>query len=134
MAIQCFAPTDLYHVMVETPIPAGTEPVDPNLSAVTPDFYYGLPELKPVNTAQGGWYDWTPSFTDYRDDKVTLFATYLPAGTYEYTFQVARVAAWRVPRAARARRDDVFPGGVGAEWRGVVYGEGVGIGDWRLGD
>ena len=28
------------------------------------------------------------SFTDYRDDRVTLFATYLPAGAYEYTFLV----------------------------------------------
>ena len=31
---------------------------------------------------------WTPSFTDFRNDKVTLFATYLPAGSYEYTFLV----------------------------------------------
>ncbi len=88
VTVTIVAPTDLYHLIVETPIPAGTEPVDPNLSAVTPDFTYGQPELKPVNTAQGGWYDWTPSFTDYRDDQVTLFATYLPSGTYEYTFQV----------------------------------------------
>jgi uncharacterized protein YfaS (alpha-2-macroglobulin family) len=79
------APTDLYHVMVETPIPAGVEPVDPNLSAVSPDFY-GPPELTPVNPTQTGWGVWTPSFTDYRDEKVTLFATYLPAGAYEYTF------------------------------------------------
>ena len=49
---------------------------------------YGPPNCKPVDAAQGGWYDWTPSYTDYRDDKVALFATYLPAGTYEYTFQV----------------------------------------------
>ncbi|MCO5213078.1 MAG: MG2 domain-containing protein [Caldilinea sp.] len=88
VTVTIVAPTDLYHLMVETPIPAGTEPVDPNLSAVTPDFMYGPPELKPVNAGQGGWYGWTPSFTDYRDDKVTLFATWLPSGTYEYTFQV----------------------------------------------
>ena len=88
VTVTLVAPTDLYHLMVETPIPAGTEPVDPNLSAVSPEFMYGPPELKPVNTAQDGWDNWTPSFTDYRDDKVTLFATYLPAGTYEYTFQV----------------------------------------------
>ncbi|HRA68803.1 MAG TPA: hypothetical protein PL187_22440, partial [Caldilinea sp.] len=88
VTVTIVAPTDLYHLMVETPIPAGTEPVNPNLSAVTPDFYYGPPELKPVNAGQGGWAGWTPSFTDYRDDKVTLFASYLPAGSYEYTFQV----------------------------------------------
>ncbi len=85
VTVTIVAPTDLYHVMVETPIPAGVEPVDPNLSAVSPDFY-GPPELMPVNPTQSGWGVWTPSFTDYRDDKVTLFATYLPAGAYEYTF------------------------------------------------
>ncbi len=87
VTVTIVAPTDLYHVMVETPIPAGVEPVDPNLAATSPDFY-GPPDLTPVNPAQGGWGAWTPSFTDYRDDKVTLFATYLPAGAYEYTFLV----------------------------------------------
>jgi uncharacterized protein YfaS (alpha-2-macroglobulin family) len=87
VTVTIVAPTDLYHVMVETPIPAGVEPVDPNLAAVSPDFY-GPPELTPIHPTQGGWGLWTPSFTDYRDDKVTLFATYLPAGAYEYTFLV----------------------------------------------
>ncbi|MFM7583756.1 MAG: alpha-2-macroglobulin family protein, partial [Caldilinea sp.] len=86
VTVTLVAPTDLYHVMVETPLPAGVEPVDPNLAAVSPDFLYGPPELTPVNPPQGGV--WTPSFTDFRDDKVTLFATYLPAGAYEYTFLV----------------------------------------------
>lgn len=87
VTVTIVAPTDLYHVMVETPIPAGVEPVDPNLAATSPDFY-GPPELTPINPVQGGWGVWTPSFTDYRDDQVTLFATYLPAGAYEYTFLV----------------------------------------------
>ncbi|HQJ10452.1 MAG TPA: hypothetical protein PLQ85_10880, partial [Anaerolineae bacterium] len=26
------------------------------------------------------------SYTEMRDEKVTLFATYLPRGTYEYTY------------------------------------------------
>jgi uncharacterized protein YfaS (alpha-2-macroglobulin family) len=87
VTVTIVAPTDLYHVMVETPIPAGVEPVDPNLSAVAPDFY-GTPELTPVDASASNWWAWTPSFTDFRDDKVTLFATYLPAGSYAYTFQV----------------------------------------------
>ena len=86
VTVTLVAPTDLYHVMVETPLPAGVEPVDPNLAAVSPDFLYGPPELTPVTPSRSGV--WTPSFTDFRDDKVTLFATYLPAGAYEYTFLV----------------------------------------------
>jgi len=40
------------------------------------------------STAKWESWAWTPSFTDFRDDKVTLFATCLPAGSYEYTFLV----------------------------------------------
>jgi uncharacterized protein YfaS (alpha-2-macroglobulin family) len=90
VTVTIVAPTVLYHVMVETPIPAGTEPIDPKLAALAPDFY-APPELRPFNPfAAGapGWDAWTPSFTDFRDDKVTLFATYLPAGSYAYTFLV----------------------------------------------
>jgi len=88
VTVTIVAPTDLYHVMVETPIPAGVEPLDPNLSTVSPQDYYGPPALRPIQPGKEGWWMWTPSFVDYRDDKVTLFATYLPAGAYEYTFQV----------------------------------------------
>jgi uncharacterized protein YfaS (alpha-2-macroglobulin family) len=48
----------------------------------------GQPILQPVDAAAGGWWNWTPAAVDFRDDRVALFATYLPAGTYAYTFQV----------------------------------------------
>ena len=88
VTVTIVAPTDLHHVMVETPIPAGVEPLDPSLSIVSPQDVYGPPALRPIRPTEGSWWMWTPSFVDYRDDKVTLFATYLPAGAYEYTFQV----------------------------------------------
>lgn len=87
VTVTIIAPIDLHHVMVETPIPAGVEPLDPSLSALSQQGDYGPPALRPLRPKEGGWM-WTPSFIDYRDDKVTLFATYLPAGAYEYTFQV----------------------------------------------
>jgi uncharacterized protein YfaS (alpha-2-macroglobulin family) len=34
------------------------------------------------------WRYWVPTYTNLRDDKVALFATFLSAGTYEYTFNV----------------------------------------------
>jgi alpha-2-macroglobulin len=80
------APTDLYHVLVEVPIPAGVEPIDPSLATTTETV--ARPELTPVETPQEPWRFWTPSYTDIRDDRVALFATRLPAGTYQYTFQV----------------------------------------------
>jgi hypothetical protein len=81
------APNDLYHVQVAAPIPAGTEAINPALVAVSPSTYVE-PQLKPLDASAGGWYAWTPSSVDYRDDRVVVFATYLPAGTYEFTFQV----------------------------------------------
>jgi alpha-2-macroglobulin len=90
VTVTIVAPTDLYHLLVEVPIPAGTEPIDPNL-ATTSDVFTD-PRLTTGDEAQIAgptwWRYWVPSYTDMRDDKVALFATFLSAGTYEYTFEV----------------------------------------------
>ena len=87
VTVTIVAPTDLFHLLVETPIPAGTEPVDPNL-ATTSDFY-DYPSLEVMDDGSPTWWRfWSPTYTDIRDDKVVLFATFLQAGTYEYTFNV----------------------------------------------
>ncbi|CAN5726007.1 alpha-2-macroglobulin [soil metagenome] len=91
VTVTIVAPNDLYHALVEVPIPAGTEPLDPNLATTSNDV--NGPQLQPTDDQQtatptNAWRTWTPTHTDMRDDKVALFATYLPAGTYEYTFQV----------------------------------------------
>ncbi len=81
--VTLIVPDDRYHLLVEVPIPAGTEPVDTSLA--TESDLYGAPELTPVDEP---FTRWTPTYTDIRDDKVALFATYLPAGTYQYTVQI----------------------------------------------
>ncbi|MCB0104430.1 MAG: hypothetical protein KDE53_00920, partial [Caldilineaceae bacterium] len=77
---------DLYQALVEVPIPAGTEPIDPRL-ATTSAQYDQFGNLQPVDAGKPWWW-WTPTNIDLRDEKLALMATYLPAGTYEYTFQV----------------------------------------------
>ncbi len=84
-------PEDLHYVVVEDPLPAGCEAVDmslnttsvigerpgvQNLTAAEEDFWY----------RQYGWGWWWFSHSEIRDEKVALFATYLPRGTYEYTY------------------------------------------------
>jgi hypothetical protein len=81
-------PTQLYYVALEVPIPAGTELVDVTLATTSSEL--GGPEF---GTAEGGyspydWWYWIPTHTDLRDEKAALFADFLPAGTYEYTFLV----------------------------------------------
>lgn len=80
------APTDLYHVLIEAPIPAGTEAVDTSLA--TTSIQYASPELQQADSPAPPWGFWSPTYSDIRDDQVALFATYLPAGAYTYTFQV----------------------------------------------
>jgi uncharacterized protein YfaS (alpha-2-macroglobulin family) len=87
-------------VSVTVTVPAGAEPLDPMLPTGFQYDQQGQPVLKPLNAAQGGWYAWTPASLDYRADKVAMFATFLPAGSYQYTFEM---------RAAFAGEYNVLP-------------------------
>jgi uncharacterized protein YfaS (alpha-2-macroglobulin family) len=85
------APTDLYYVVVEDPLPAGFEGVD--LSLKTTSVVGEQPELRNVTAEEQdrwvrwyGWGWWWFSHSEMRDEKVVLFAQYLPRGTYEYTY------------------------------------------------
>jgi uncharacterized protein YfaS (alpha-2-macroglobulin family) len=85
------APTDLYYVVVEDPFPAGFEGVD--LSLKTTSVVGEVPELRNLSAEQEsywlrryGWGWWWFSHSEMRDEKVSLFAQYLPRGTYEYTY------------------------------------------------
>ena len=84
--VTIIAPNDLYYVMVEDPIPAGTEPVDTSL--LTTSVVGQAPELNSADPLYYGWGWWWFSSTQLRDEKVVLSATYLPKGTYEYTYTV----------------------------------------------
>jgi len=75
------APSSLHYVVVEDPLPAGCEGVDVSLK--TTSVVGQPPELRRVDEEWGWWWF---SHTEMRDEKVVLFATYLPKGTYEYTY------------------------------------------------
>ncbi|MCC6187683.1 MAG: Ig-like domain-containing protein [Anaerolineales bacterium] len=84
VTVTLIAPNDLYYVVLEDPIPAGAEPVDTSL--LTTSVVGQPPELSASDPLYYGWGWWWFSNTDLRDEKVVLFATYLPKGTYEYTY------------------------------------------------
>lgn len=86
VTVTIVAAQDLYQALIEVPIPAGTEPIDPRLATTSVQYdQYG--QLVSVDDGRPWWW-WTPTNIDLRDDKMALMATYLPAGTYEYTFNV----------------------------------------------
>jgi uncharacterized protein YfaS (alpha-2-macroglobulin family) len=84
-------PNDLHYVVVEDFLPAGFEGVD--LSLKTSSVVGEAPELSNVTAEEEsrwyrryGWGWWWFSHSELRDEKVALFAQYLPRGTYEYTY------------------------------------------------
>ena len=83
------APNDLHYVVVEDPLPAGAEGIDTSLA--TTSVVGEQPELtrtdrrNPWGRGYGWWYF---SHSELRDEKAALFATYLPKGTYEYTYSI----------------------------------------------
>jgi hypothetical protein len=90
------APNDLYYVVVEDPLPAGAEAIDTGLAttsllAIEPTLH----RTSRLFFDEGGevydypyyWYWWRwYSRSELRDEKVVLFADYLPKGTYEYSY------------------------------------------------
>ncbi len=81
--LSIIAPNDLYYAVVEDPLPAGAEAVDTSLKTTSQT--EDEPELqREYSGYDWGW--WWFSHSELRDEKVSLFATYLPKGTYQYTY------------------------------------------------
>ena len=83
------APNDLHYVVVEDPFPAGAEGLDQSLK--TTSVVGQAPQLRRTDRRNpwGGEYGWWWfSHSEMRDEKAVLFATYLPRGSYEYTYLI----------------------------------------------
>ncbi|HHJ07049.1 MAG TPA: hypothetical protein ENK24_06080, partial [Anaerolineae bacterium] len=81
------APNDLHYVVIEDPFPAGAEGIDRSLA--TTSVVGERPEFERTDRKDSwGWGWWWFSHTELRDEKAVLFATYLPRGTYQYTYQI----------------------------------------------
>ncbi len=79
-------PNDLHYAVIEDPIPAGTEGVNPQLA--TSQQIGTQPGLESSDPLSYGWGWWWFSNIEFRDEKVVLYSTYLPAGTYEYVYSI----------------------------------------------
>jgi len=78
-------PNDRVYVLVEDPIPAGTDAIDPNL--LTSESGRGGTIVPAEGEfADGFWGWWYFDHIQYRDEKVVFLSQFLPAGTYQYTY------------------------------------------------
>jgi len=109
------APHDLHYVVVDDPLPAGLEAVDPTLitnpQSVPPE-QYAWNDL-----VSRGWGWWYFNHVEMRDEKLVLSADYLPAGTYVYTYQVRAGTAGTFRTIPPTAQEFYFP---------EVYGRGEG--------
>jgi uncharacterized protein YfaS (alpha-2-macroglobulin family) len=79
------APNALHNVMVEDPLPAGLEAVDQSLE-ISPQRLEVPQNYRWEDVFSRGWGWWYFEHTQLKDEKVLLSASYLPAGTYVYTY------------------------------------------------
>lgn len=111
-------PTTMHYLLVEDPIPAGTEPVD--VSFATTSRQYSGPS-RDIPTEEAPWWYrwwWNPASFELKDDKVALFATELPPGTYTYHYQLRASIAGEFnvlpPRGEMMYFPEVFGHGAGS--------------------
>ncbi len=108
-------PNNLHYVLVEDPIPAGTEAIDPNLE--TAQQIGTRPSLERLDAQRFGWGWWWFSNIEYRDEMVALYSTYLPAGTYEYVYSIRATVPGEYNVIPPTAQEFYFPD---------VYGRGAG--------
>ncbi|MEP7286630.1 MAG: Ig-like domain-containing protein [Chloroflexota bacterium] len=86
VTLDIVATNDLNYVVINDPIPAGAEAIDPNLD--TSGTVGQEPDLRLNDPLSTGWGWWWFSNTELRDDRTVLYATYLPQGTYQFTYSI----------------------------------------------
>jgi uncharacterized protein YfaS (alpha-2-macroglobulin family) len=110
------APNALHYVVVEDPLPAGLEAVDQSLE-ISPENLQIPRSYNWEDVFTRGWGWWRFENTQLRDEKVVLSASYLPGGTYIYTY---------LARAGTAGTFNVIPPTAQEFYFPEVYGRGEG--------
>jgi uncharacterized protein YfaS (alpha-2-macroglobulin family) len=113
--VTLIVPSDQYYLVAEDPYPAGMEPIDTQL-LTTPTGGTSV-NLAQADLLRGGWGGWWFTTVSFGDDRLKLFADYLPAGTYQYTYLI---------RAVFPGEYRVLPPRAWAVYFPEVYGQGSG--------
>jgi hypothetical protein len=116
VSVTLIAPSDLHYVVIEDPIPAGADAVNPYLStAPQVGTQISLSRERPLSR---GWGWWWFSNVEMRDEKVVLYATYLPKGTYQFNYVIYPGLAGEYNVIPTTAQEFYFP---------EVYGRGDGM-------
>ena len=110
------APYALHYLVVDDPLPAGLEAVDQSLNT-SPQSVDVPQQYSWQDIFWRGWGWWYFSHVQRRDEKVVLSTSYLPAGTYIYTYLVRAGTAGVFRVIPTTAQEFYFP---------EVYGRGAG--------
>lgn len=99
------APSELYYVRITDPLPGGAEAVDSALKTNV------MPSDEPIIPfgSKRGWGWWYFTHREIYDDRVAVFAGYLPAGTYEYTYVIRPSIAGQFKVMPASAEQTYFP-------------------------
>ena len=113
--LQIVAPNALRYVVIEDAFPAGAEAINPALA--TSQQIGTMPGGERIDQAEGwGW--WHFDAIEFRDEKASIYASYLPRGVYEYVYTLRPSIAGEYHVIPPTAREMNFP---------EVYGRGAGM-------
>ena len=101
-------PNDRVFVLVEDPIPAGTDAIDPNLLTSESGRGGGIVPAE-GEYGRGFWGWWYFDHIQYRDEKVVFLSQFLPAGTYQYSYFLQPNIPGTYQVMPATAREDYFP-------------------------
>jgi len=108
-------PNSLHYVVIDDPLPAGAEAVNPELStSQTIGTEAGLDLGSPLSRGWGWWYF---SNIEFRDERVVMYSSFLPAGAYEYVYTMRASVEGEYNVIPTTGQEFYFP---------EVYGRGAG--------
>lgn len=102
------APSDLVYAVIEDPLPAGAEAIDPGLQTSASGFGGDVTRTDP-DYRYGYWGWWYFNRIEYRDEKVVFLAEFLPAGTYQYTYFLQTNISGEYQVMPTTAREEFFP-------------------------
>ncbi|MFC1464285.1 MAG: Ig-like domain-containing protein [Candidatus Brachytrichaceae bacterium NZ_4S206] len=102
------APSELYYVRITDPLPGGAEAVDTSLKT-SQTLNLGDEPAIPIFGGKVGWGWWYFTHREIYDDRVAVFASYLPAGTYEYTYVIRPSIAGQFKVMPASAEQTYFP-------------------------
>jgi uncharacterized protein YfaS (alpha-2-macroglobulin family) len=113
-------PNDVHHLVVEDYLPAGLEAIDQNLATASQSEPPARLTWEDLLYKGWGWW-WNFEHIELRDERIVLAASYLPAGTYIYTYplRVVHIGEFQTlpPMAYEFYFPEVFGRGNGMSFR-----------------